>query len=123
MLAVVKTPLIKIEIKGIIPKKLLNVLKEEYGSEVQLVPQEEDEKINVFETDWYKSTKEKLTPGKNLRIYRQNNGMTQQGLGELLGGIPRQHISNMEKGTRAISKKVALKLSKFFNTSVEKFIG
>jgi hypothetical protein len=78
MLAVVKTPLIKIEIKGIIPKKLLNVLKEEYGSEVQLVPQEEDEKINVFETDWYKSTKEKLTPGKNLRIYRQNNGMTQQ---------------------------------------------
>ena len=123
MLAVVKTPHIKIKIEGRISKKLLNFLKEEYGSDVQLVPQEEDEKIDVFETDWYKSTKAKLTPGKNLRIYRQNKGMTQQALGEILGGIPRQHVSNMEKGTRAISKKVALKLSHFFNTSVEKFIG
>lgn len=123
MLAVVKTPHIEIKIEGRISKKLLNILKEEYGSDVQLVPQEEDEKIDVFETDWYKSTKAKLTPGKNLRIYRQNKGMTQQAMGEILGGIPRQHVSNMEKGTRAISKKVALKLSHFFNTSVEKFIG
>ena len=123
MLAVVKTPYIRIEIKGKIPKKLLSVLKEEYGSDVQLVPQEEDEKLNVFETDWYKHTKAKLTPGKNLRIYRQNRGMTQQELGALLGNVPRQHISNMENGTRSISKKVALKLSKIFETSVEKFIG
>ena len=122
MLAVVKTPHIKIKIEGRISKKLISVLKEEYGTDVQLVPQEEDEKIDVFETDWFESTKEKLTPGKNLRIYRQNKGMTQHALGELLGGIPRQHISNMETGTRSISKKVALKLSKLFNTSVEKFI-
>ena len=59
MLAVVKTPRIKIEIKGRISKKLLDVLKEEYGSEVQLVPDEEDEKLDVFETDWYKGMQEK----------------------------------------------------------------
>ncbi len=123
MLAVVKTPHIKIEIKGKISKRLLNVLKEEYGSDVQLVPDEEDEKFDIFETDWYKENKEKLTPGKNMRIYRQNRGMTQKDLGDLLGGIPRQHISNMEKGIRPISKKVALKLSNIFKTSVEKFIG
>ncbi len=123
MLAVVETPHIKIEIKGKISKRLLNVLKEEYGSDVQLVPDEEDEKFDIFETDWYKENKEKLTPGKNMRIYRQNRGMTQKDLGDLLGGIPRQHISNMEKGIRPISKKVALKLSNIFKTSVEKFIG
>ncbi len=123
MLAVVKTPRIKIEIKGRISKKLLDVLKEEYGSEVRIIPDEEDEKLDVFKTDWYKGMQEKMTPGKNLRIYRQNRGITQKELGELLGGIPRQHISNMERGIRSISKKVALKLSAVFNTSVEKFIG
>jgi DNA-binding XRE family transcriptional regulator len=123
MLAVVKTPRIKIEIRGKISKRLLDVLKEEYGSEVQIIPDDEDEKIDIFETDWYKNLKENLTPGKNMRIYRQNLGITQKELGELLGGVPRQHISNMERGIRAISKKVALNLSKIFNISVDKFIG
>ena len=123
MLAVVKTPDINIEIKGKISKRLLDVLKEEYGSDVQIIPDDEDEKIDIFEMDWYKKIKEKLTSGKNMRIYRQNRGMTQKELGELLGGVPRQHISNMERGIRAISKKVALNLSKIFNTSVDKFIG
>ena len=123
MQAVVKTPHIKIEIEGKISKRLLKVLREEYGSEVQLVPDDEDEKIDIFETDWYKNIKEKLTPGKNMRLYRLNRGMTQKDLGDLLGGIPRQHISNMEKGIRPISKKVALKLSSVFKISVEKFIG
>ena len=123
MLAIVKTPRIKIEIRGKISKRLLDVLKEEYGSEVQIIPDDEDEKIDIFETDWYKNVKEKLTPGKNMRIYRQNLGITQKELGELLGGVPRQHISNMERGIRAISKKVALNLSKIFNASVDKFIG
>ena len=123
MLAVVKTPRTRIEIRGKISKRLLDVLKEEYGSEVQIIPDDEDEKIDIFETDWYKNAKEKLTPGKNMRIYRQNLGITQKELGELLGGVPRQHISNMERGIRAISKKVALNLSKIFNASVDKFIG
>jgi len=123
MLAVVKTPHIRIEIKGKIPKRLLKVLKEEYGPEIQLVPDEEEEKIDVFGTEWYREIKGKLTPGANMRIYRQNRAMTQKELGDLLGGIPRQHISNMERGARSISKKVALQLSRIFKTSVEKFIA
>jgi DNA-binding XRE family transcriptional regulator len=123
MLAVVKTPHIKIQSKGNIPKRILDALKKEYGTEVRLVLEPEDEKVDVFETDWYKGIKEKLSPGKNLRIYRQNAEMTLQKLGELLGNIPRQHISNMEKGTRPISKKTALKLAQIFDVSVEKFIG
>jgi transcriptional regulator with XRE-family HTH domain len=63
------------------------------------------------------------TPHTRIEIYRQNAGMTLQKVGDLLGGVPRQHISNMEKGTRPISKKVALKLAEIFDVSVEKFIG
>ena len=52
-----------------------------------------------IETPWYRGIKEKMTPGTYLRIYRENKGLTQLQLGEALGGIPRQHISNM--GARA----------------------
>jgi len=121
MQAVVKTPLIEINIKGVIPTKLLSVLKEEYGEQVKLSKDIDEEKVNIFETEWYRKTKAKTTPGDNLRIYREMYGMTQKKLGEMLGGIPRQHISNMERGIRTISLKTAHKLSEIFNISVEKF--
>jgi DNA-binding XRE family transcriptional regulator len=123
MLAVVKTPHTRIEIKGRIPRRILEALKEEYGSKVRIEPETDEEKVDVFDTDWYKCIKEKMSPGKNPRIYRQNAGITLQKVGDLLGDVPRQHISNMEKGTRPISKKVALKLAHIFDVSVEKFIG
>ena len=80
------------------------------------------EPANVFETDWYRDIKSKMTPGDNLRIYRENRGLTQAKLGEMLGDVPRQHISNMERGARSISLKTAQKLSALFKVSPEKFI-
>ena len=123
MLAVVKTPLTKIRIKGRIPNKLIEVLVQEYGKNVQITPDSEDEKLDVFQTDWYKKIKKKLTPGTYIKIFRQNKNMTQAELGKELGGLPRQHISNMENGSRPISKRTALKLAKLFDVSVEKFIA
>ncbi len=123
MLAVVKTPHTEIRIKGRIPKRLMAVLRHEYGSKVRLVSEAEEEKVDIFQTDWYRSIKAKMTPGKNLRVYRQIRGMTQSELGTLLGDVPRQHVSNMESGSRPISKKMALRLAAIFDTSVEKFIG
>ncbi len=123
MLAVVKTPLTKIRIKGRVPNKLIDLLAEEYGNALQITPDPEDEKMDVFRTDWYKNIKKRLSPGSYLKIFRQNKNMTQAELGKALGGLPRQHISNMENGIRPISKKTALKLSKLFDVSVEKFIS
>lgn len=123
MLAVVKTPRTRIEIKGHIPKRIMQALKEQYGTKVQLLLDKDDEKIDVFETEWYKRIKARTTPGDNLRTYRRNAGMTLQRVGELLDGMPRQHVSNMEKGIRPISKKVAIRLAAIFMVSVEKFIG
>ena len=115
MQAVVKTPRIEIQIKGEISQKLLSVLEEEFGDEIQLSDEEGAETaVSVFETDWYKGVKETMKPGENLRIYRENHGLTQARLGEMLGGIPRQHVSNMERGTRSISLKTARRLTKLF---------
>jgi DNA-binding XRE family transcriptional regulator len=123
MLAVVKTPLTSIRMKGRIPKRIINILSKEYGKDLNLTPDADDELVNVFDTEWYKKIKTTLTPGTYMKVFRQNKKMTQQQLGKVLGGIPKQHISNMEKGSRQISKKTAIKLAKIFNVSVEKFIG
>jgi DNA-binding XRE family transcriptional regulator len=63
-----------------------------------------------------------MNPGDYMKGYRMSRGMTQIELGEKLGGIPRQHISNMEKGIRKISIELAKKLAEMFEVSVEKFI-
>ena len=123
MLAVVKTPRTNIRIKGQISDRLMEVLVAEYGKDVELTRQPEDELVDVFQTDWYKNTKKSMTPGVYMKIFRENRKMTQTELGKTLGGLPRQHVSNMENGLRPISKKIALKLSKVFNVSVERFIG
>ena len=122
MQAVVKTPRIEINIKGEIPGKLMTVLEEEFGEQVELLEENDEEKVDVFETDWYRSIESGTTPGDNLRIYRENHGLTQARLGEMLGGVPRQHISNMEREVRSISLKMARKLAKLFKVSPEKFI-
>ncbi len=124
MLAVVKTPHIRIRIEGRIPSRLMTVLKQEYGKGVRLVDATgtDDELVDVFQTDWYRRTKARLTPGKNLRIYRQNSKFTQAQLGKLIG-LPKQYVSNMENDVRPISKNMAIKLAAIFKTSVARFIG
>ena len=79
----------------------------EYGEQVQLLEESDEENVNIFETDWYRDIKSRMTPGDNLRIYRENHGLTQARLGEMLGGVPRQHISNMEREVRSISLNTA----------------
>ena len=118
----VKTPRIKIEINGEISKNHLSLLKKEYGKNLQITKSNDDEFIDIFKSEWYKKIKNEITPGINIRVYRMNNKLTQKQLGELLGGIPKQHVSNMENGTRSISIKTAKQLAKIFKVSVEKFI-
>jgi transcriptional regulator with XRE-family HTH domain len=81
-----------------------------------------DQLVDILETDWYAQIKSKMTPGDNLKIYRENRGWTQAQLGEMLHAVPRQHISNMERGVRSISKKTARKLSQIFKVSPARFI-
>ncbi len=119
MQVVAKTPRINVRIEGEIPEVVLKVLKAELGDELH-IREGDDEYVDVMETDWYKGLK--LIPGEALKHYREMYNLTQGQLGEKLGGIPRQHISNMEKGRRAISVDTAKKLAAIFNTTPVNFL-
>jgi DNA-binding XRE family transcriptional regulator len=122
MQPVVKTPRTNIHIEGEIPSRILEMLKSEYGGELKIY--EGDEKyVEVTESDWYKEIVEITTPGDAMRIYRRNIHLTQEQLGEKLGNIPRQIISNMECGKRSISLPTAKKLSVIFNVPASRFLN
>ncbi len=122
MQAVVKTSRIEVNIRGELSPKLIAVLEEEFGKELLLTEEGDEETVDIFATDWYREIQSKTTPGDTLKIYRENHGLTQVRLGEMLGGIPRQHVSNMERGTRPVSMKTARKLATIFKVSPGKFV-
>jgi DNA-binding XRE family transcriptional regulator len=115
----VKTPHTKIEIEGEVSENLLKVLRIEYGEMVDIT---DEEYIDPFKTDWYKSTKNKMTPGDRLRIDRENKGFTQQNLGLQLGKFSRHYISDLENGRKNISIQVARKLSVIFDRPVDRYL-
>ena len=125
MLAVVKkhhtdSPLF--EVKGEIPKDILNYLKDKYPEDIE-VTEGEDEPVNIFDSDWFLNIDASITTGETVKIYRKNNNLTQTQLGEKLGNFTRQNVSDIERGTRGISKDVARKLSAIFDVNIERFIA
>lgn len=122
MLAVVKTPRTSVRIEGEIPEPILSLLRAEYGNKLVVKLSPDDALMNVFETDWYKTRKKSMTPGKYMRIYRDNAGLTQEELGHKLGGLSRHYVSDLEAGTRTISKAVAKTLAELFKQPVSRFL-
>ena len=122
MQVVVKTPRIELKMKGDIPERVILFLEEEYGVSLRQTADDGEEVVNALETDWYKRTMAAMTPGKALRIYRENAGLTQAALGERMGGIPRQHISNMENGKRPIGKENAKRLAAALHVDYRVFL-
>ena len=122
MLAVVKTPRTSIRIEGEIPSPILSALKAEFGKKLVVKQSPEDALVDAFETEWYKTRKKGMTPGKYMRIYRDNAKMTQEELGQKLGGLSRHYVSDLEAGTRSMSKAVAKTLSNLFDQPVSRFL-
>ena len=122
MQVAVKTPRIELNMKGDIPERVILFLEEEYGVSLRQTADDGEAVVNAFETDWYKRTMAAMTPGKALRIYRENAGLTQAALGERMGGIPRQHISNMENGRRPIGKENAKRLAAALHVDYRVFL-
>ena len=124
MLAVVKKRRTKnalFEVKGNIPLDVLDYLKNKFGKDIRIV-KDDEELLNVFETQWYKEVKQTITPGETLRIHKENLGISQAELGKKIGKFTRQKISDMENGKRSISKEVAKTLSLIFEVPVDRFI-
>ena len=59
MLAVVRKHLTKqplFEVRGSIPTKVMEYLKEEFGKDIEVL-EDDEEMVNIFDTDWYKEKK------------------------------------------------------------------
>jgi antitoxin component HigA of HigAB toxin-antitoxin module len=124
MLAVVRKPRTNttlFKVNGDIPSGVLKYLEREFGQDVEVV-EDDEELLNIFDTDWYKGISEATTPGDILRIYRENFGLTQAQLGQKLGKLTRQKISDIEHNKRSISKDVAKKLSQLFKVPIDRFL-
>lgn len=109
-------------IKGTISQTFLDSLVKEFGSDLVVEEQDDDEAyVSIKETDWYKQLAAEETPGGNLRFYRTLHHMTQTDLASRLS-TTKQHISDMEHDRKPISKKTAKELSALFKISVNRFI-
>lgn len=124
MLVVVKKPRTKnseLEIRGkVVPAWIIDSLKKKYNGNVT-VTEDDEELINIHDTDWYKKMKSTDSPARSLRVYRQRDGLSQGELGKMLG-MSSQNVYEMEKNKRGISKDTAKKLSLIFNAPVDRFI-
>ena len=87
-----------------------------------LTEERNEETVDIFATDWYREIQSKTTPGDTFKIYRENHGLTQARLGEMLGEIPRQYVSRMERGIHPVGMKTARRLAKIFKVSPGKFV-
>lgn len=123
MLVVVNQPHINdFKIEGTLSSSFLDNLRKEFGDSMKIVKQDNDEGwVNVDDLDWFKEAVERETPGSNLRFYRNLAGLTQKELADKLG-MTKQHISDMERDKRAISKKTAKNLGSIFKVSPARFI-
>ena len=123
MLVVVNQPLINdFKIEGTLSYTFLENLRKEFGDSMKIIRQDEDEKwVDVNDMEWYQKELAKETPGSNLRFYRKLVGMTQKELADKLD-MTKQHVSDMERDKRAISKTTAKELAKIFKVSVARFI-
>ncbi|MCG6878843.1 MAG: helix-turn-helix domain-containing protein [Deltaproteobacteria bacterium] len=119
MQVVVKKPHIRVE--GDITGNLVEYLRREFN-DIEIIRDEDEELVEIRKSDWYRSIRRTISPGENVRIYRELHRLTQKELGERLGNLSRQNISNIENNRRPISKAVARKLADMFDVSIEKFL-
>ncbi|MEX2442539.1 MAG: hypothetical protein WD492_02960 [Alkalispirochaeta sp.] len=63
------------QLQQIIRGSLVQFLRDQYGA-VEVIEEEDDELVEVTKSDWYKSIRDTITPGENMRVYREMNGMT-----------------------------------------------
>ena len=76
----------------------------------------DEERVNVFETDWWKS----LKPGDLLAGCRLKHQLTQKQLAEMTG-MSYATISAYETGKRPLSQRAAIKLANAMNEKPERF--
>lgn len=63
-----------------------------------------------------------MNEGNNLKLFRKNNKLTQQELGDMLG-VKKSTVSRWESGERAMTIENVKKISRLFNVPVGAFLS
>lgn len=114
-----KAPRIDVRISGLGARKVAELIRRTFkDARIELGA---GKSIGVFETEWYKGIAASLSPGKALRVYRDNAGMTLADVSEKTG-IAVPHLSAMENGKRGIGKVSARKLGKALKCEYRRFL-
>jgi transcriptional regulator with XRE-family HTH domain len=121
--AIVKTNRVWIQIRGVIPGALLDVLRQEYGRRLIVRCEWGEQKLDILNAPVYEQEPKEMNPGAYLKFFRQVKELSQVELGRKLGGMSRQNVCDMENGRRPISRMMALRLSRLFEVSPDKFVG
>jgi DNA-binding XRE family transcriptional regulator len=123
MLVVTKKPLTSLRFMAGTPARILKEARTRYKEYiVEAAPDDDDEYVDYFETDFAKKMEAKMTPPKTLKTLRGAHGWTQARLAQEVGDVSVRRISDWENGRRAISKGYAKKLAKIFRFPADKFI-
>ena len=119
MLVHVKTPLIELEVKGDKYQPLMDLLEKDFGESLEII-EDDEEFIDIADTDWYKKTV--VSPGDMVRIHRGNIGLTQAQLGTKIGSKSKQYISDIEKGRRQINISMAKALGEALGHNYKSYL-
>ena len=106
----------RLQMFGCLTKALLEVLQKDYTIE-----SEDNSYVDVTETTWYKESQGRLRHGGLIRILRDHRNMSQGDLGKQLN-VTSKYVSDLESGRRAVSVKMAKKLSGIFGRKPERFL-
>ena len=107
MRAVAKVPRIGVRIMGVGSRSVAAVLRKAIPG-IAFFKEEEPEPIRG--SGWFEALESELTPGRALRVYRDNAGPTIAGLSRM-AGIPVRHLSGMQNDKRPIGKLNARRLA------------
>lgn len=110
---------IDVNISGKGLKDFLKLIKDNIAG-IQIVEEDDDDEyVNVEDTDWYKSIE--LTPAKVLKIRRENADMTFAEVAKK-SGIAAPNLALMESGKRNIGARTTKKLAEALNCDAGDFI-
>jgi DNA-binding XRE family transcriptional regulator len=102
---------------GCISRSVQEALRKDY-----VIESENSSFVDVTRTDWYKESQKRLRSGGLIRLLRSHRNMSQGDLAEHLD-VTSKYVSDLEQGRRAVSLKMAKKLSAVFERKAERFLS
>lgn len=108
---------VSFQIKGKIPECVISIMRGMFPS---VEVSDSDEFIDLDDSPVMNKIAEGMTPGKAVRADRELRGWSQKVLSEKLE-ISTQNLSEIERGKRSVSRRMAQKLSEIFGLPPESY--